>query len=139
MRRTRAVAGLVGAAVGAVCLTAVFAAPGAKDPAPGPPMSDEQVRPAVQETGELTWADGRYRLKAKKVEGKDLVDAELTIRDGEKVRTTITARTVRVRVDRDKATMAVYIDEAEFTTPDGPGFMRNQEYDFPAPRQGKRP
>jgi hypothetical protein len=139
MRRTRAVAGLVGAAVGAVCLTAVFAAPGAKDPAPGPPMSDEQVRSTVQEKGELTWADGRYRLKAKKVEGKDLVDAELTIRDGEKVRTTITARTVRVRVDRDKATMAVYIDEAEFTTPDGPGFMRNQEYDFPAPRQGKRP
>ena len=32
-------------------------------------MSDEQVRTILKEKGELSWADGQYRLKAKKVEG----------------------------------------------------------------------
>jgi hypothetical protein len=138
-RRVRWIAGVLAAAVGAAFLTAVVAAPGPKESEPGPPMSEDQVRSAALEKDGLTWADGKYRLKAKKADGKDLVEAELTVRDGGKVRSTVTARTVRVVVDRDKATMTVFIDEAEFTTPDGPGFLRNQEFDLPAPRQGKRP
>jgi hypothetical protein len=138
-RRIRWTAGVAGVSSGVVILTAVFAAPKPKDSEPGPPMSDEQVRAVLADKGELTWADGQYRLKAKAVEGKNLVNIELAVTDKGKVVSTLTAPTVRIRVNRDKETMTLFVEEGHVEKAGVTIDLRDQTLDVPAPRQGKRP
>ena len=101
-------------------------------------MTDEEVRAALADTGELRWADGEYRLKVKKVDGKDLLDVELTVWNGPKLVSTLKAKLARVRMDREKETMKFYVDEGVFTKNDVEVLYRGQQWDLPAPRQGKR-
>lgn len=102
-------------------------------------MSEEQIREVINEKGELAWADGQFRLKVKKVEGRDLLYAELIVMEDGKVRSTVKARLARVRVKPDQALLYFYVDEAEITTREWTVTVRSQEWDLPAPRQGKKP
>jgi hypothetical protein len=127
-------------AIVAASLTALFAAPTLKDPPPGPPMTAEQLRAALKDKGSITYADGLYRLAVGKVDGLDLLDLELRKVEGGKVVSKLTSPRARlVSVDLKAGTMRLLFSEMKVVTGDMEMEGWNQEYDFPAPRQGKRP
>ena len=140
MRRGRLISGLIALSVGAASLTALFAAPRLKDPPPGSPMTEEQIRAVLADKGSITYAEGMYRLTAAKIDGIDLIDLEFRKVEGGKVVYKLTSPLARIRsVDSTAGTMRLAFTEMKVVRGDDEIQAWGQEHDFPAPRQGKRP
>jgi hypothetical protein len=116
----------------------ILAAPDTKDPPPGPPMSEEQLLALLKEKGELTWANGDLRIKAK-VEGHDLIDVELEYRVKGEVDRTLKSPRMRIKVDEKAKTLTIFCEELKIVGNGTEAELRKQEFELPAPRQGKRP
>lgn len=117
---------------------ALLANPAPKDPPPGPPLTEEQILEVLKTKGELAWADDQYRLKVKKVDGLDLVDFELRYVNTEKKNLTLRGRTGRIRIERESAKLEFYFDEGTVLKGDVESTFYVAEWEFPAPREGKR-
>jgi hypothetical protein len=117
---------------------ALLANPAPKDPPPGPPLTEEQILDILKTKGELAWADDQYRLKVKKVDGLDLVDFELRYVNTEKKNLTLKGRTGRIRIGRESAKLKLYFDEVTVLKDDVEATFYGAEWEFPAPREGKR-
>src|SRR5262245_44449763 len=124
--------------VGVVGETALVAAPGAKEPASGPTMTEEQIRAALKEKGKITYGNGQYHLVGK-VEGLDLIELEFREMSGEKVVYKLTSPQAGiVRVDAKAGTMRLLFDKVKIVRGDLEIEGNFQEYDLPAPRQTKQ-
>jgi hypothetical protein len=116
---------------------ALLANPGPKDPPPGPPLKEEQILESLKTKGELAWADDQYRLKVKNVDGLDLVEFELRFVDSERKSLTLKGRTGRLKIDREKAKLLFYFDEGTVLKGKDEHMYFGQEWELPAPREGK--
>jgi hypothetical protein len=117
------------------------AAPMPKEPPLAPPMSEEQILDVMKGKGELSWAEGQYRLRMKNVDGLDLVDFEFRFLDGERKTLTLKGRKGRIKMDREnmKLIFIFFIfDEGTVLKGEDEPIFYGQEWEFPAPREGKR-
>jgi hypothetical protein len=131
-------AGIVPLTHGILFSALLLANPAPKDPPPGPPLTEERILEVLKTKGELAWADDQYRLKVKKVNGLDLVDFELRYVNSEKKNLTLKGRTGRIRIERESAKLKFYFDEGTVLKDDMEATFYGAEWEFPAPREGKR-
>jgi len=131
------IAGLAGATL----RPGLVAAPLPKDPPQGAPMTTEQICAIVGEKGELTWANGTLRIKAKKVDGRDLMQAELQSLENGKIEWNLVTQSVRIhKVDREAGTVFLRFDQGKVTKGETEiEYHATQEWMLPAPRQGSKP
>jgi hypothetical protein len=101
-------------------------------------MSEEQVYATLKEKGELTWANGCFRIKVNKVDDRDLIDVELrSLKPGEA--SILVAPKAQIReIDRQAGTMLILFYDAKITRGELEIEIAAGEWDYPAPRQGSR-
>lgn len=121
---------------GRVCLSAVLIAATAQscsgEGKDGKELSQEELLAVLKTTGEFKQPDGTYVIKAKRVDGRNLVGVEVVFVSTTGTKVKVSSESALLKIN-DRKQLELVFDECEVEDQGRRLTMIRQQYTFPAP------